>query len=502
MVVQRTSHALPWVEKYRPEIYEDFVGNIEAVRELESWLKTWNQQRKKVALLAGPAGVGKTSVVYYLIKKYNFEYVEVNASDKRNKKAVEFLVGKSSTEGTVLQGAKVKKLVLVDEADGLFGNADRGGGSALAKAVQKTRIPIICTANDPSASAIKAAKRYMKVIEFNGLKDKEILDLLQIISKKENLDVSENTLLAITKNSGGDARSALNDLESIAFGMKGREISFAPRDQKQSFDSALTKIFKAKDFNSARRALDGADVDYRELLMYVFEHASKQTINATELFNVYELIAEADIYLSLCYKTQNWIFLKYFFTFISSIGLVKDSPFKYTKFSFPSFWALMGRFRGKRANIKNLIEKSINKLHCSDKTFEKEFFPYLRIIFNTDPKMAAGIAVWLQFDEENISFLTQNSARITKQIMTHYKEAYVEMAETWMKKAKEMPSMTLDFSKIVSSTEPKPKKKIKSNEDTKHKEETKLTNEKDSQDKKTKKKGSQTSLKKFISNDN
>ena len=149
MVVQRTSHALPWVEKYRPEIYEDFVGNIEAVRELESWLKTWNQQRKKVALLAGPAGVGKTSVVYYLIKKYNFEYVEVNASDKRNKKAVEFLEGKSSTEGTVLQGAKVKKLVLVDEADGLFGNADRGGGSALAKAVQKTRIPIICTANDP-----------------------------------------------------------------------------------------------------------------------------------------------------------------------------------------------------------------------------------------------------------------------------------------------------------------------------------------------------------------
>ena len=86
--------------------------------------------------------------------------------------------------------------------------------------------------------------------------------------------------------------------------------------------------------------------------------------------------------------------------------------------------------------------------------------------------------------------------------MTHYKEAYVEMAETWMKKAKEMPSMTLDFSKIVSSTEPKPKKKIKSNEDTKHKEETKLTNEKDSQDKKTKKKGSQTSLEKFVSNDN
>ena len=158
MVAQSVTHALPWVEKYRPEYFIDFVGNKEAVKSLENWLKTWNQQRKKVALLAGPAGVGKTSVVYYLIRKYKYEFVEVNASDKRNKKAVERLVGKSSTEGTVMQGAKVRKLILVDEADGLFGNEDRGGGSALAQAVQNTRIPIICTANDPSASAIKSGQ--------------------------------------------------------------------------------------------------------------------------------------------------------------------------------------------------------------------------------------------------------------------------------------------------------------------------------------------------------
>ena len=123
-------------------------------------------------------------------------------------------MGKSSTEGTVIQGAKVRKLILVDEADGLFGNEDRGGGSALAQAVQKTRIPIICTANDPSASAIKSAKRHMLVIEFNSLKDEEITELLQKIAIKEKLNVSEETLIAITKNSNGDARSAINDLES------------------------------------------------------------------------------------------------------------------------------------------------------------------------------------------------------------------------------------------------------------------------------------------------
>ena len=148
MALQSSSITIPWVEKYRPKTFEDFVGNIAEVKKLEDWLKKWKQERKKTAWLSGPAGVGKTSVVLYLVNKYGFEFVEVNASDKRNKKAIERNVGLSSTEGTVLQGARVKKLILVDEADGLFGNEDRGGAKALAKVVERARIPIICTAND------------------------------------------------------------------------------------------------------------------------------------------------------------------------------------------------------------------------------------------------------------------------------------------------------------------------------------------------------------------
>ncbi|MBY8999899.1 MAG: replication factor C large subunit, partial [Candidatus Heimdallarchaeota archaeon] len=342
MASQTSIQAIPWVEKYRPGVFEDFIGNSALVEELEEWLKSWNSQKKKVVLLAGPAGVGKTSVVYYLIKKYHYEFVEVNASDKRNKAAVERLIGLSSTEGTVLQGARVRKLILVDEADGLFGNEDRGGGLALANAIDKARIPIICTANDPSAKSLKSAKRKMKVIAFKSLTEQEVLILLRKIVAKEKLDIEEKTLIAITKNSGGDARSAINDLEGVAFGTKGLEVIFSPRNQKQSLDTALMKIFSAKDYEDAKKALDGVDVDYRELMLYVYDHAWTQAATPDELFNIYELIAEADIYLSQCYIKQNWLFLKYFFILISSVNLVKQSPFKYTRFSFPSYWALIG----------------------------------------------------------------------------------------------------------------------------------------------------------------
>ncbi len=457
MASQTNIQAIPWVEKYRPEVFEDFIGNSTLVQELEDWLITWNDQKKKVVLIAGPAGVSKTSVALYLIKKYNYEFVEVNASDKRNKAAVERLIGLASTEGTVIQGARVRKIILVDEADGLFGNEDRGGGPALARAIDKARIPIICTANDPSAKSLKAAKRKMKVITFKSFTEQEILILLQRIAEKENLNIEERVLVAITKNSGGDARSAINDLQGVAFSTKDLEVIFSPRNQKHNLDTALTNIFSAKDYGEAKRALEGVNVDYRELLYYVYEHAWKQAANPIELFNIYELIAEADIYLSLCYRKQNWIFLKYFFMLISSINLVKQSPFKYTKFSFPSYWALMGRLRGKTAKMKQLAMKSTEKLHCSTRIFTKDIYPYLKIIFNTDATMAAGIVVWLQYDEDDVDFLTNGTSKMTKQIMKLYDEAYVQITESRLEKAKEIEIDLMFFANMNRS-----KKKISS----------------------------------------
>ncbi len=509
MASQTNTLAIPWVEKYRPEYLVDFVGNRDSVQELENWLKTWNQQRKKVALLAGPAGVGKTSVVYYLIRKYNYEFVEVNASDNRNKKSVELLVGKSSTEGTVLQGARVRKLILVDEADGLFGNEDRGGGSALGKAVTSTRVPIICTANDPSAKSLQSAKKSMKVIEFHRLKENEIVLLLEKIAEKEGITLNESTLVAIAKNSGGDARSAINDLEGVAFGSLEKEVQLAPRNQQHSLNDALTNIFQVGNFKDAKSALDGVDVDYRELLSYVHEHAWKQSANSTEQFNMYELIAVADFYLSQCYIKQDWRFLKYFFTFISSVGLVKTSAFKDEKYTFPSYWSLMARVRGKNASIKNIAEKSIKKLHCSRKEFQSEYYPFIEIIFNKDPKMAGGLTTWFQYNDEDLIFLTGGSNKLIKEIKEHAEEAYIQMAEDWIEKAKNTEKSLLFYSDLpekkirtppVKKSQPPAEEKNKTEEITNDKsiETEEFSKEDDSKEANASKKKAQTSLESFI----
>ena len=47
MASKDSDQVVPWVEKYRPERLEDFVGNLESVQKLENWLKNWSKYIKK-----------------------------------------------------------------------------------------------------------------------------------------------------------------------------------------------------------------------------------------------------------------------------------------------------------------------------------------------------------------------------------------------------------------------------------------------------------------------
>lgn len=424
MTVSADVASIPWVEKYRPKRLSDFIGNRDEVEKIEKWLLTWKSQRKKALWLTGPPGVGKTSVISYLVNKYRIETFELNASDKRNKKAIETLVGRASQEGSLTQGSVASKLILIDEADGLFGNEDRGGARALANVIEKTRVPIICTANDPNSATLKAVRNYVLVVNFKRLTLEQILTLLKRIVKKESLSVPLEILVNIAKNSAGDARSAINDLEGYVAATENIPIELSPRDQENQLNAFLQNIFAIRTISSGVNYINTVDADYRELLTYLYEHAYSQAQNPAELERFYHLIALADFYLSQCYLKQDWRYLRYFFTFLGSIGVYKRSPVKNVRYGFPSYWAMLGRFKGKKNKIIQLAQKSFNKLHCGEKEFEREIYPYLKMIFYTNPRMAAGIAVWLEFAKEDIEFLVEGKKRLVKAIMEYYEEAY------------------------------------------------------------------------------
>ena len=121
---------LPWIIKYRPKKIAEVVDQDNAKRQFIPWIKAWiegKKPEKKAALLYGPAGCGKTSLVEATAKELGLELIEMNASDFRTREAIERIAKVAATKYSLF-GFR-GKIILLDEIDGISAIADRGAVS-------------------------------------------------------------------------------------------------------------------------------------------------------------------------------------------------------------------------------------------------------------------------------------------------------------------------------------------------------------------------------------
>jgi replication factor C large subunit len=413
-----------WTEKYRPITPDQIAGNKKAATDLLKWYEEWQEgikrekeKKVKFPLLVGPPGSGKTSAVYALANMYGLDVIEVNASDKRGQDQIQSIVGSAATQGSLYSGVHPKRLILIDEVDGISGREDRGGIATLIKLLKGAKVPIIATANDPYSQRLKSFRRYCTIIKFTRLRAASIKNVLKKICKKEEITVDDDLLLKIAENSGGDLRSAINDLQTIATDkneLTEKDIStLATRDHETDIFKALKGLFSAKTVADARKSVRDLDIRPEMLLLWINENAAKHAIEPEILAQVYDAISKADLFWARIRKRQQWTLLKYVYgNMIEGVAYpLRGQKYSYQRYGFPSWISKMSRTKGERGATAELAATIGKKCHTSKARAIQDYIPYIKWMF-TDRKMAAKLSSWFNFTDDDLSLLTTSKKSV------------------------------------------------------------------------------------------
>ncbi|CZT98208.1 hypothetical protein C923_00371 [Plasmodium falciparum UGT5.1] len=303
-----------WVEKYRPKNLNELVGNNQNVIKLQNWLASWEDVcikgikkpaqktfrgifenvNARCALLSGPAGIGKTTTAKIVSEASGYNVIEFNASDERNKAAVE-KISEMATGGYSIMSLNNRKLtktcIIMDEVDGMS-SGDKGGSTAILKLIEKTKCPIICICNDRQNNKMRTLANKCYDLKFSMPQKNSVVKRLLEICKKEGIMMEPNALELLWESTCGDIRQMLNTLQllsktytRIQFLDLKKELNNSNKNI-QSLANPFEITLKLLNFNESsklniREIMDLFFVDY-ELIPYFISENYTNVFNETD----------------------------------------------------------------------------------------------------------------------------------------------------------------------------------------------------------------------------
>jgi replication factor C large subunit len=399
-----------WADKYQPSKLKEVVGQTQALRAMLDWAESWEKgkQRKPALLLYGAAGTGKTVATGALAKEFGWDLIALNASDKRTFQVIQQVAGTAATTGTLFEGTRGKRLIVLDEADNVYGTADRGGYRAIEGLLQETRNPVVLIANNQYEIPWKIRGACL-AINFRRLTQDIIRGVLERICKAEGIEAEPLALKEIAEGAKGDLRSAINDLQTMAMGkqrLSVKDIVLYRRDRESSIFDVLRQLVYARGVKEARELLWALDQAPDDALAWINENVPRMLTEPADLARTYDAISRADTFLGRARRRQAYGMWRYASDLMSAgVSLSREGNLKFVRFQPPSSGVYLGRTRAARALRDGVAKKIAARCHTSSRVARKHFLPYLGLIFNNDKKAAARIAAELELSEAEEKYL-------------------------------------------------------------------------------------------------
>ncbi|MBU5575020.1 MAG: replication factor C large subunit [Candidatus Aenigmatarchaeota archaeon] len=353
------------VEKYKPKILKDIVGQDEAIKEFTNFLK--NYKLGEVAIICGPVGSGKTSLVRAAANEMGYSLIEFSTENVKNISTIINLLSESTKLASLVNKPK---LIFFDEIDNLILN-DRKGLNEILKISKHSLYPIVMTVNNIYNPKLKPLVDSAKVIKFKKISVFSIEKYLKKICDIEKVKIDELIIKQISRSCNGDMRSALLELQN-AIAAYSKEYSSWHDTQLNVFDT-LKIVFKSNFILSSLDAINKCEIEPEKLLFWIEKNIPLEYSKPEEIASAYEKLSKADLFLSKVVKRQNWRFKEYMIEILAGINLSREKPNnKFIFYQPPDQY-----FKNQEKNLKEIALK----LHCSSKKIKNEYLPFFKIIF-------------------------------------------------------------------------------------------------------------------------
>ena len=277
---------MSFLEKYKPKSLQDLYGNKMKINKALEWIRNFDNNEKKLLLLSGPPGVGKTSLAHIILKSENYYPIEFNASDVRTSKMIEQKLSKIINHKSIMtmfnQNSKLS--IIMDEIDGCL-SGDKGGIKQLIKMVtpnnksKKTKknikkkkkikkqknspcksiqhkiikldktqkepkfvlkTPIICICNKDTSKNIGELKKISEYIKFTHPSKYQIIEFIKKVCQSENIIMKDYHYKYIFNHSQNDFRRILIILETLKHKYKNESV------MKKKFIKNVIKMIDKK----------------------------------------------------------------------------------------------------------------------------------------------------------------------------------------------------------------------------------------------------------------
>ena len=256
-----------WVEKYRPQILEDYVGNEVIKSKIADYFKQGSIQN---LLFHGVAGTGKTTLAKLITKNLNCDLLYLNASDERGidtirEKIIPFASSMSFND---------VKIVILDEADYLTPQAQATLRNTIESCSKTTRFILTCNYLERIISPLQSR---CQTFEITPPSKQEVNYKCQDILTKEKILFYEQGIEDVINTHYPDIRKIVNTLQGSV--VEGQiKIDDTSLKNTQLGDKIIEALSKKSKLSIIRQILaDSGAREFDGLFKILYDDVSKYT---------------------------------------------------------------------------------------------------------------------------------------------------------------------------------------------------------------------------------